>query len=71
MWLLACLLIGLGIGVAGHHLTGVAEWFLAVPGAIAVGWLFLANPEACLLPPEAGGHGGSCLGRVKPPDQPR
>ncbi len=45
--LLAVLGTGALLGAAGHWLTGSQHWFLAIPGALAVGWLFLANPLAC------------------------
>jgi hypothetical protein len=46
--LLLCLAGGLGIGAAGYHLHGAAEWFLALPLCIAAGWLAVADPSACL-----------------------
>jgi hypothetical protein len=46
-WLVACILTGLAIGWAGSVLAGSAVWFLAVPGAVAVGWLFIADPTRC------------------------
>ncbi len=45
--LLAVLSTGALLGAAGHWLTGSQHWFLAIPGGLAVGWLFLANPLAC------------------------
>lgn len=52
-WLLACTALGLGIGLVGNHLTGDQRWFLALPLALAAGWLFFANPAECQ-------HGQSC-----------
>lgn len=46
-WLLVCCVSGLGIGLAGYRLSADPVWFLALPAAMAVGWLFFANPEAC------------------------
>ena len=46
--LVACVALGLAIGWAGHALTGSQWWFLAIPGAMAIAWLFVANPEKCL-----------------------
>ncbi len=45
--LLSLLVLGLAVGAAGHGLTSSQLWFLAVPVAMTVGWLFLANPLAC------------------------
>ena len=52
--LLAVLGTGALLGAAGHWLTGSQHWFLALPGALAVGWLFLANPLACASGPQGG-----------------
>jgi len=46
-WLLTCFLAGLGIGYLGESLTGHQAWYLAIPAALAVGWLFLADPTKC------------------------
>lgn len=46
--LLAC--IGLLAGVVGERLTGDSAWFLAIPVAVAIGWLFVADPTACTPP---------------------
>lgn len=53
--LLAVLGTGGLLGAAGYWLTGSQHWFLAIPGALAVGWLFLANPLACAPGPPSGG----------------
>ena len=53
--LVAVLSAGALIGAAGNWLTGSQYWFLAIPGALAVGWLFLANPLACPSEPLASG----------------
>ncbi len=45
--LLAVLSAGALLGAAGNWLSASQHWFLAIPGALAVGWLFLANPLAC------------------------
>jgi hypothetical protein len=45
--LLALAATGVLIGVAGVWLTGHPAGFWAIPGAVAVGWWFLANPLAC------------------------
>jgi hypothetical protein len=48
--LVACVLGGLAAGFAGHALTGDQAWFLAVPGAVALGWLFVGDPTRCGRP---------------------
>jgi hypothetical protein len=50
--LLACFLAGLAAGYIGESLTGHQAWYLAIPAALAVGWLFLADPKQC-EPPRA------------------
>jgi len=52
--LLAALATGALLGAAGVWLTGNQYWFLGIPGALAVGWLFLANPLACAPEPPSG-----------------
>jgi hypothetical protein len=39
--------LGLIIGFIGLRATGSEAWFLAVPGSVALGWLFLADPTRC------------------------
>ena len=46
--LLACIAIGLAVGVAGYMATGSQWWFLALPAVMALAWLFVANPEQCM-----------------------
>ena len=53
--LVAVLSTGALIGAAGSWLTGSQHWFLSIPGALALGWLFLANPLACTPKSPAGG----------------
>jgi Integrase core domain len=36
------------VGLLGWYLSGSQWWYLAVPGALAAGWLGVANPERCL-----------------------
>jgi hypothetical protein len=45
--LLAAAGIGLLVGFAGLAVTGHEHWFLALPLAIALPWLFVATPERC------------------------
>jgi hypothetical protein len=47
--LLAC--AGMVAGAAGHLLTGAQAWYLALPAALAAGWLFVADPTHCTPPP--------------------
>ncbi len=51
--LLAVLATGALLGAAGAWLTGSQYWFLAIPGALALGWLFLANPLGCTAKSQA------------------
>jgi hypothetical protein len=48
--LLACVVLGAGIGACGWLLTGSGRWFLALPAVIAAGWLFVADPARCQPP---------------------
>jgi hypothetical protein len=50
-WLLACVGAGALIGWAGSTLTGATLWYLAIPVAVAAGWLLLADPTKCETPP--------------------
>ena len=36
--------------MAGAWFTGNPSWFLAIPAALAIGWLFVANPDECTPP---------------------
>lgn len=42
--------VGMTVGFAGFHFTADQAWFLAVPIALAAGWLIFANPEQCMPP---------------------
>lgn len=58
--LLACLGVGTVAGFVGEALTGSTTWFLAIPAAVALGWLWVANPAECA--------GGGCApGPSRPP----
>jgi hypothetical protein len=48
--LLACIVVGLVIGAIGHALSGSSAWYLALPAAVVVGWLFVADPTECEPP---------------------
>lgn len=49
-WFVVCLLAGAAAGMAGAWFTGNPYWFLAIPAALAIGWLFVANPDECTPP---------------------
>jgi hypothetical protein len=53
--LLAVLALGAMFGASGAWLTGSQLWFVAIPTALATGWLFLANPLECQPPHQSGG----------------
>jgi hypothetical protein len=38
---------GAAIGAIGSWWTGSAAWYLAIPIALAVGWLGIADPTRC------------------------
>lgn len=59
--LIALLAVGALLGASGAWLSGSQYWFLAIPAALAAGWLFLANPLACQ--PEDAGTDGRSAGR--------
>lgn len=54
---LLLVLVGAGTagGVIGNALSGSALWFLAIPAALLVGWLWVADPTQCV--PHDGGGG--------------
>ncbi len=45
--LVLSLAAGVVVGAIGYHFTARQAWFLAIPGAVALVWLFVANPEEC------------------------
>jgi hypothetical protein len=49
VFLLLCVALGFALGFAGSLLSGSHWWYLAIPGAIAAGWLAVANPERCTV----------------------
>ena len=49
-WLAACVGAGALVGVVGSRVSGDPVWLVAIPAAIAVGWLFVANPAECEPP---------------------
>lgn len=47
MLLIACLAAGSAAGALGALATGSEWWYLAVPVALALGWLRVGTPERC------------------------
>lgn len=45
--LLGCAALGVAIGWGGFAITGATTWFLAIPAAIAAGWMVVADPTRC------------------------
>lgn len=39
--------LGAVMGVLGQLATGSEAWFLAIPGLLAIGWIFVADPTTC------------------------
>lgn len=48
--LLACLAAGVGVAWLGQALWPSQAWWLAVPAALALGWLGVADPTRCRPP---------------------
>jgi len=55
-WFVVCLAAGSAAGTAGAWFSGNPYWYLAIPAALAVGWLWVANPDEC-TPPATRGTG--------------
>lgn len=53
-----CVAAGLVVGLVGQHFTGSAAWFLAIPALVALAWLLVADPAACLPSRERSSHNG-------------
>lgn len=45
--LLACLAAGAAVALVGSWLIPAQAWWLAVPAAVAIGWLGVADPTRC------------------------
>lgn len=45
--LVTLLALGIGVGATLEALTGSPASYLAIPALLAIGWLFVANPQAC------------------------
>ncbi len=48
--LLVCLAAGIAVGAWGSAWAGSAAWYLAIPIALGIGWLFVADPTQCMPP---------------------
>jgi len=46
--LIICLGGGGVVGAVGEQFSGNEWWYLAIPIAVAVGWLFVGSPENCV-----------------------
>ncbi len=42
-----CLVAGSAMGILGALATGSEWWYLTVPIAVALGWLWVGTPEQC------------------------
>ena len=49
-WLVACVGVGALVGGVGSSISGDDVWFVAIPAAMAIGWLFVADPAECESP---------------------
>jgi len=49
-WLVACIVVGLVVAVIGNAFSASPLWYASIPAAIAIGWLFVANPTTCEPP---------------------
>lgn len=59
-WLLACAALGAAVALAGFFFSGSQWWSLAIPAALAGGWLFFGDPTQCDRP------GGVGRGKTDP-----
>jgi hypothetical protein len=50
--LLGCLAAGAAVGALGSACSGSAAWYLAIPVALGIGWMFVADPTQCVPPPD-------------------
>ena len=54
LWLLIFVALGLIAALIGVFFSGSQAWYLAIPAAVAVGWLLFANPTECESPAQPG-----------------
>ena len=45
--LLGCLTAGAAVALVGSWLVPAQAWWLAVPAAVAISWLVVADPTRC------------------------
>jgi len=43
----ACICIGVLVGIIGSRVTGSDRWYLAIPALLAVVWFIVADPDEC------------------------
>ena len=43
----ACICIGVLVGIIGSRVTGSDNWYLAIPALLAVVWFIVADPDEC------------------------
>ena len=48
--LLVCIAVGVAVGAWGSTWSGSVAWYLAIPVALGIGWLFVADPTQCVPP---------------------
>lgn len=46
--LFGAIAVGYAVGFLGDRITGSPAWFLAIPGAVMLAWLRVADPTQCL-----------------------
>jgi hypothetical protein len=49
--LLVCLAAGAAVGAWGAAWSGSGAWWLAIPVALGIGWMAVADPTQCTPPP--------------------
>lgn len=70
-WLLGCAALGAAVASAGVFFSGSQWWSLAIPAAVAAGWLFFGDPTQCDPPASAGRGKTDPHPRRYPPDRGR
>jgi hypothetical protein len=68
LWLALCVAGGAAVAAIGFTLTGLQAWALAVPAAVAAGWLVFGTPQHC-QPPD-GAMRTAKVGRAPAPSSP-
>ena len=65
----AMLASGLAVAGLGVWATDHPFWWLAVPAAVAIGWLFVADPTACVASAHPGADTLAAAGQAGLPTQ--